>query len=217
MNLPAAIVDPHDYVSEAELFMLLNEDSPTLGSLAWWRGKKESNDIVAGTVWRLDSDPDSSLYGKVKTRDTKSRPFTIPTVCSIIKYVAGDATRHYTRGRHKNFIQTFSDLSYQTILDEVNKYVDFVEETFYPHDTQYNKIPYENKYQRGIMRFYVLLKRNNKLSGRDYTRTVRQLQKINIKIVKRDTLDYTGFSRLLLAKWNEGLMERNRLYFEEDL
>lgn len=218
MEVPATIIDPYDYIKEAELFMLLNQDSPVLGSLAWWRGMKEAGDIVASTVWKLDSDPDSNLCGKVKTKNTKSRPFTIPTVCTIIKYIACDSTRHYTRGRHKNFQEDIIRLSYPTILEEVNKYVTFVEEAFFPHDTALNKIPYETMFQRGIMRFYVLLKRNNRLSGRDYTRTVKQVSKVNLKVVKRDGLDSgADFSRILLTKWNEGLMEKNRLSFEEHL
>ena len=215
LEIPTSIVEPKDYVSEAAWFMLLNQDSPVLSSLAWWRGMKEAGDVVANTIWTLDSDPESKFYGKVRITDSKKRPFTPFLVADIIKYIGFDSLAHYNRNRHQSLIDDINSVSYAELLKRLNKYVEYVERSFEVYDLKQNPVPYESRSQRGIMRFYVIWNRHNDKNNRkEWERLIKKSSELNMRIVKRDGLSIEDISRRLIGKWNEGLWGKNRIYLE---
>ncbi len=220
LEIPATIIDPHNYLLEAGLFMVLNADNPTLGAIAWWRGKNEAGDIVANLIWKLNADPNSNFYKKIRIVDNKSYPFTMPIVCSILNVVVFNAIDFYkrSRGHHPRLTTNVTTVSYNTILQKTNKYIDFVESAFEKYDLRDNQVPYLNTFQRGIMRFYILLTRNNKLNRQDdIDRARRRASRVNLAVLKRDGATEMQIGNKLLARWNDRLHYQNRLYFDEDL
>ena len=194
--LPVTIVEPYSYQLEADLFLLLNKHNPKLGSLDWWKAHKEKGDLLANLIWRLNSDPPSSFNGKVRLINSKSRPFSITTVCDIIKCCVFQSREHYTRvrDRHNILDGDLRRVAYETVRDETNRYVDFVEKSFYPFHREDNPVPYYSKVQRSILDFYVLLLRNNRLNApADMRRLITQSRKVQLAQLKRDGMNITFF------------------------
>lgn len=202
-QIPICVVQFKDKQLEAKYFWNKNDWNTSLKPIDYWHGRFLAGDIIAKTVYQLESDIDFLLYDKValKNKSTKWK-MTIPTLLTMIGR-ANANIEHWYRKRDERYKKIFASIKYSTLLNNTNDFLFFYSSCFGELSSN-NKTPYHNKIVRSFGIFYGKLKEINMVNI-DSINKMKSLT-INNEFLK---LEQSAMTISIVSHYNKG--KKNKL------
>jgi hypothetical protein len=155
------IVSFPSHEKEAMFFTVKNSYNPLLSPIHFWHARYESKHPIAVLMYKLESDPESKMYGKIaiKGKATARVKYPINQFFTLLLPVIGIKESTWMRRLDNRIINAINGTNYAFIKNNINKLSSWIELCF--GEKQDNPTAYLSHNIRSIVLFYFLLIDNN--------------------------------------------------------